>query len=243
MTCRQERCDEGGCLIAEASAWDASEDCLTEARMSGCHEESCSHDVVDPKFEKVLWVALVVNAVMFVVEVVAGVGSDSVSLLADAVDFAGDAANYGISLAVLSRGISLRAMSALLKGCSMIVFGLFVLGRSVWLLVEPGLPEPMVMGAVGFLGLLANGVVTWILYAYRRGDADMRSVWLCSRNDMLGNIAVLLAAGGVFGLSSGLPDVIVGLVMSALALWSGVSVVRHALSELGRKGVKGVRLN
>lgn len=203
--------------------------------MVGCCS-SCAapSTAVSPRFRRALWLALLVNAAMFAVEIVAGARSGSVSLLADAVDFAGDAANYAISLAVLALGLVWRARAALLKGASMAAFSLFVLGRALWsaLVGEP--PEPLTMGAVGMLALLANAGVALMLYAFRDGDANMRSVWLCSRNDAIGNVAVMLAAAGVFGTGSGLPDVLVALVMAALALWAGLAVIRQARDELAR---------
>ena len=198
---------------------------------SGCAAPSSA---VSPRFRKALWLALAINAAMFGVEIVAGAKTGSVSLLADAVDFAGDAANYAISLAVLALGLVWRARAALLKGGTMAAFGLFVLGRAAWSawLGEP--PEPLTMGAVGLLALLANAGVALMLYAFRDGDANMRSVWLCSRNDAIGNVAVMLAAAGVFGTGSGLPDVLVALIMAALALWAGLSVIRQARAALAQ---------
>lgn len=186
----------------------------------------------DPRWRRALWVALVVNAVMFVVELVAGWHSGSVSLLADAIDFAGDAANYGLSLAVLSMALVWRSRAALIKGLTMFAYGLFVLGKAAWVWHDGAVPEPWTMGAVGLLALLANAGVAVMLYAWREGDANMRSVWLCSRNDALSNIAVMLAAGGVLGTTSAWPDLLVAVTMAALALSAGLSVVRQARAEL-----------
>lgn len=202
--------------------------------MAGCcNGPVCaSRTSVSLRFRKALWIALVINLAMFVLEIVAGMRSGSVSLLADAVDFAGDAANYGISLAVLALGLTWRARAAMFKGLTMAAFGVFVLGKAAWSALSGVPPEPLTMGAVAVLALAANGGVALLLYAYRDGDANMRSVWLCSRNDTLGNIAVLLAAGGVFGLGRAWPDLVVALIMAALALSSGISVVRQARREL-----------
>jgi len=190
---------------------------------------------VTPQFRRALWIALWVNAVMFLIEVAAGLASGSVSLLADAVDFAGDAANYGLSLAVLAMGLAARSRAALVKGLTMTAFGLFVLGKTGWSAVAGIPPEPMTMGAVGALALLANGGVAWMLYKFRDGDADMRSVWLCSRNDAAGNVLVMLAAAGVYGAGSGWPDLLVALVIGGLALSSGITVVRQARRELAQR--------
>ncbi|MCJ0975445.1 cation diffusion facilitator family transporter [Pseudomonas sp. PS1] len=199
---------------------------------SKCCDSGCATPAVGPAFRKALWVALVINLAMFGVEIVSGLRSGSVSLLADAIDFAGDAANYGISLVVLSMGLVWRARAALLKGVTMMAFGLFVLARAGWSLHAGVLPEPLTMGVIGALALLANVAVALMLYAFREGDSNMRSVWLCSRNDALGNIAVMAAAAGVFGTGSAWPDLGVALVMAGLALSAGYSVIRQARQEL-----------
>jgi cation diffusion facilitator family transporter len=191
-----------------------------------------SAPAVDPRYRRVLWIALVVNLLMFLVELLGGLQSGSVSLLADAVDFFGDAANYGLSLAVLGLSLSWRAKAALVKGISMAAFGVFVLARAIGSLQSGVVPEPLTMGLIGLLALAANVCVAALLYAYREGDANMRSVWLCSRNDALGNLAVMGAALGVFGSGSAWPDLAVAVVMAALALSASVSVIRQARGEL-----------
>jgi Co/Zn/Cd efflux system component len=169
---------------------------------------------------------------MFVVEVVAGVRAGSVSLLADAIDFFGDAANYGLSLAVLSMALAWRSRVAMVKAASMLAFGVFVAGKAMWAASVGLVPDPVTMGAVGAVALLANLGVAWLLYAFREGDANMRSVWLCTRNDAIGNLAVMAAALGVFGTGSGWPDLGVAAVMATLAITAGVSVLRQARQEL-----------
>ena len=185
-----------------------------------------------PRYRRVLWAALVINAAMFGVEILGGMQAGSVSLLADAVDFFGDAANYGIALLVLDRSIRWRARAALLKGAAMGVFGLFVLGKALWAASAGAVPEPLTMGAIGLLALAANVWVAVMLYAWREGDANMRSVWLCSRNDAIGNLAVIAAALGVFGTGSGWPDLAVAAVMGVLALTAARSVIQQARAEL-----------
>jgi len=185
-----------------------------------------------PRWRRALWIALFVNLGMFGVELAAGLQAGSVSLLADAVDFAGDAANYGLSLAVLSMALVWRSRAALVKGISMFAYGLFVLAKTGWVLHLGTVPEPWTMGVVGLVALMANTGVAIMLYAWRQGDANMRSVWLCSRNDALSNIAVMLAAGGVLGTGSAWPDLGVAAIMAALALSAGVSVMRQAWAEL-----------
>lgn len=187
---------------------------------------------VPPGYRKVLWIALAVNAAMFLLEIAAGVSSGSVSLLADAIDFFGDAANYGVSLAVLALGAVARARAALLKAGTMVLFGVLVLGRAAWAAASGAPPEPLTMGIVGTLALAANVGVAVLLYAFREGDANMRSVWLCTRNDAIGNVAVLLAALGVFGTGTRWPDLAVAAVMAGLALAAGLSVLRQARQEL-----------
>ena len=209
---------------------------------TSCHS-SCSTDAtaaartIDPRWRKALWIALAVNATMFFVELIAGLQANSVSLLADAVDFAGDAANYALSLAVLSMALVWRSRAAWIKGATMFAYGVFVLARAGWMLHAGSVPEPLTMGVVGFIALLANAGVAVLLYAFRTGDANMRSVWLCSRNDALSNLAVMLAALGVFGTGSAWPDLAVAAVMATLALSAGWQVVRQARAELASKPV------
>lgn len=204
------------------------------------HDHGHSHDLpegpIPPGYRRVLWIALVVNALMFLLEVGGGVASGSVSLLADAIDFFGDAANYGLSLAVLAMGVAIRARTAMLKAISMILFGVAVLARSAWAAWSGEPPQPLTMGVIGTLALAANVGVAMLLYAYREGDANMRSVWLCTRNDAIGNVAVLVAAVGVFGSGTRWPDLLVAAAMAALALTAGLSVLRQARRELETKG-------
>lgn len=202
-----------------------------------CHTDTCSTETaasaaLDPRWRRALWIALIVNAAMFVVELGAGLQAGSVSLLADAIDFAGDAVNYGLSLAVLSMALVWRSRAAWIKGASMFGYGLFVLGKAAWVLRSGSVPEPLTMGAVAFAAMLANVGVAVLLYTWRNGDANMRSVWICSRNDALSNVAVMLAAAGVFGTGSAWPDLAVAAVMAGLALTGGAQVMRHARSEL-----------
>lgn len=184
------------------------------------------------RYRRVLWAALFINAAMFGVELAGGLRAGSVSLLADAVDFFGDAVNYGVSLLVLGMALQWRARAALLKGLTMGAFGVFVLGRASWSAFTGVVPEPITMGAIGTLALAANVAVALMLYAWREGDANMRSVWLCSRNDAIGNLAVMGAALGVFGTSSAWPDLAVAVVMAALALTAARAVVTQAWAEL-----------
>ena len=202
--------------------------------MADCCSGGCSPDKppVDPRYRRVLWIALVVNALMFGVELVGGWAAGSVSLLADAVDFFGDAANYGISLFVLGLAPIWRSRTALVKGATMGAYGVFVIGSALSHLAASSVPEAPTMGTIGFAALVANVLVAALLFAYRDGDANMRSVWLCTRNDAIGNIAVLLAALGVWETGSGLPDLFVASVMGVLGLTAARSVIVHARAEL-----------
>ncbi|KAE8545635.1 cation diffusion facilitator family transporter [Marinobacter nauticus] len=198
---------------------------------------ACSCSAPEPKapapgFRKALWIALWVNLTMFLVEGFASLQSGSVSLMADAIDFFGDSANYLLSLSVLGMGMLWRGRAAMVKGLTMAVFGLVVWGRAVWVLQSGITPEPLTMGMVGLLALAANVFVAVMLFRFREGDSDMRSVWLCSRNDAIGNMAVMAAALGVFGTGSAWPDLIVAAIMGTLAVTAGVSVVRHARADI-----------
>lgn len=206
----------------------------------------CDHDTPEPntltnlpRYRKILWIALIINLLMFVIEIGAGVQAGSLSLLADAVDFAGDALNYAVSLAVLASALAWRARAAMLKAVSMLGFGLYVLSATVWSMWHGELPQAMTMGVVALLALAANVAVAWMLYAFREGDANMRSVWLCSRNDAIGNVAVFMAALGVFGTGSAWPDLAVASLMAALALHGGWTVLQQARRELGEGSIKG----
>ena len=169
---------------------------------------------------------------MFLAEIVVGVAAGSASLQADALDFLGDAANYAISLTVAGMVLAWRARAALLKGASLMLLGLWVLGSAASHAYAGTLPQAEVMSVVGLLALLSNAGVALMLYRFRSGDANMRSVWICSRNDAIGNLAVLLAAAGVFGTGTGWPDVIVAAIMAALGIAGGWQIMRQATSEL-----------
>lgn len=197
-----------------------------------CAGKSGKTALNDPRWRRVLWIALIVNAGMFAVEIAAGVAADSRALQADALDFLGDSANYAISLGVAGMAIAWRARAALLKAATMLAFGLWVLASAVWGFFAGSAPEAETMGIIGAAALVANVVVALMLYRYRTGDANMRSVWVCSRNDAIGNLAVMAAALGVFGTGQGWPDLLVAAIMAGLAIWGGLDVLRHARSDL-----------
>ena len=183
-------------------------------------------------YRRILWTVLAINLAMFLVEIGAGLAAGSASLQADALDFFGDAANYAISLMVVGMALRYRATAALAKGATMGFFGLWIIGTVIWHAMHGTLPSALTMGAVGIAALVANVVSFGLLWAYRSGDANMRSAWICIRNDVLGNLAVLVAAAGVFGTGTGWPDVIVAAIMAGLALQGSMTVIRQSLAEL-----------
>lgn len=197
-----------------------------------CHHDHDPRPGDSPRYRRVLWAALLINAAMAVVEITSGWRAGSLSLWADALDFIGDAANYGASLAVLSAGLLWRARLAWFKGWTMAVFGVGVLAHALWSVWSGEPPQAETMGIVGTLALLANVGVAVMLYAFREGDANMRAVWLCSRNDALGNVAVVAAAGGVALTGQAWPDLLVATAMAGLALHSSRAVLRQARGEL-----------
>jgi Co/Zn/Cd efflux system component len=202
-----------------------------------CHNAACSSaaspdPLNSPKWRGALRIALIINAGFFVAEIAAGAAAGSSSLQADALDFFGDAANYAISLGVAGMALTWRSSAAVAKGASMLAFALWVLASTAWHAIYGTVPRAEVMGAVGLAALIANGGIALMLYRFRTGDANMRSVWICSRNDAVGNVAVLLAAMGVFGTGTGWPDVIVAAIMGGLGLWGGWQIVRQARGEL-----------
>src|SRR5260370_34411628 len=185
--------------------------------------DCCDHSILPDShrgkaaYSRVLWAVLAINAVMCVVEIGAGLAAGSAALQADALDFLGDAANYAISLFVVGMALRYRAMAALAKGTTMGLFGLWVIATVLWHAAHGTLPSALTMGAVGFAALAANAASFGLLWAYRGGDANMRSAWICTRNDVLGNLAVLLAAAGVVGTGTGWPDTVAAAVVAALA--------------------------
>jgi len=197
-----------------------------------CAGKSGKTALNDPRWRRILWIALIINAAMFGVEIVAGVAADSRALQADALDFLGDSANYAISLGVAGMALTWRARAALLKAATMLAFGLWVFGSAAWGFVNGTAPQAETMGLIGALALVSNVAVALMLYRYRTADANMRSVWVCSRNDAIGNLAVMGAAIGVFGTGQGWPDLLVAAIMAALAIWGSLDVFRHARRDL-----------
>jgi Co/Zn/Cd efflux system component len=178
-----------------------------------------------------LWTVIAINALMFVVEVTAGHIAGSQALQADALDFLGDTLTYGLSLAVIGRSIQTRSYAAMLKGVSLTLMGVWVFGSTLYHVLVLGVPHAEIMGVIGMLALAANVASLLLLMRYKDGDANVRSVWLCSRNDAVGNVAVMLAALAVWGTSSAWPDLTVAAIMAGLFLWSSAQILRQGRQE------------
>lgn len=200
--------------------------------MAGCCDHNVSFDGSSPAYRRVLWIVIAINAVMFIVEMSAGAASGSTALQADALDFLGDTLTYGISLYVIGRSVRMRATAALMKGVSLAAMGVGVLGWTIYQTFVLGVPDVVMMSGVAFLAFAANVVSALLLLKFRDGDSNVRSVWLCSRNDAIGNLAVIAAAGVVVVTGSAWPDLIVAAAMAALFLQSSVKIIRQATTEL-----------
>jgi cation diffusion facilitator family transporter len=199
--------------------------------MAGCCDHEPGFDGMSAGFRRALWAVIAINATMFLVEMTAGQLAGSQALQADALDFLGDTLTYGISLFVLGQSLRVRATAALFKGISLALMGLWVFGATAYRVLVLGVPDAPIMGIVGVLALLANLASVLVLMRYRDGDANVRSVWLCSRNDAIGNVAVLIAAAAVWLTQSAWPDLIVAAVMAGLFLWSASQIIRQARDE------------
>lgn len=205
---------------------------MAECNNTGCGcSEGVSFDGLSPDYCKRLWAVIAINAAMFAVEMGGGVLAGSQALQADALDFLGDTLTYGLSLAVIGLSLRTRATAAIVKGVTLALMGLWVFGSTVWHALVLGIPRAEIMGLIGLLALASNLTSVLILLKYKDGDANVRSVWLCSRNDAIGNIAVVLAALGVWGTASGWPDVAVATILAGLFLQSATKILRQALDE------------
>jgi len=197
-----------------------------------CCGQGVKFDGLSADYKRRLWAVIAINAAMFAVELGAGALAGSQALQADALDFLGDSMTYGMSLAVIGLSPHTRAVAALAKAASLTAMALWVLGSTAYHVLILGLPRAEVMGAIGLLALAANVGSVLILLRYKDGDANVRSVWLCSRNDAIGNIAVMLAAAAVFATGTRWPDLIVAALMAALFLTSSLQILRQSLREL-----------
>ncbi|MCR9218883.1 MAG: cation transporter [Alphaproteobacteria bacterium] len=198
---------------------------------AGCRHHAPKFDGLSDGFRRALWLVIAINATMFVVEAAAGALAGSKALQADALDFLGDTLTYAMSLAVIGMALKVRATAALIKGASLAVMGLWVLATTAYQVLILGVPDARVMGVVGFLALAANVASVLVLMRYRDGDSNVRSVWLCSRNDAIGNVAVIGAAAAVALTGTAWPDLIVAALMAGLFLWSALQIIRQALEE------------
>ncbi|HAD71572.1 MAG: cation transporter [Micavibrio sp.] len=197
--------------------------------------DSCGNqnfDGMTQTYKRILWIIVAINGVMFCVEIIAGFLADSTALKADALDFLGDTATYGITLLVLGKSLELRAKAALLKGLSLGAMALFVLCFTLYRTIVIGEPEPMTMSGIGVLAFIANMISVFLLLKYREGDSNIKSVWLCSRNDAIGNIAVILAGLGVFASGTVWPDIVVAFIIAGLFMHSSVKIILQARKEL-----------
>ena len=203
--------------------------------------DCCSHETrfegLSPEYKRRLWLVITINASMFLVEMAAGALAGSQALQADALDFLGDATTYGISLAVIGAAVQIRARAAVLKALSLTAMALWVLGSTAYHVLILGIPRAEVMGAIGILALAANAASVVILMRYKDGDANVRSVWLCSRNDAIGNVAVMIAALAVWGTATKWPDLLVAAIMAGLFLNSSIQILRQSFREM-----RGARL-
>ena len=201
--------------------------------MAGCCEDkSCELTTMLASHRRVLWIVLAVNTVMFFVEGMAGLLAHSTSLLADALDMLGDALVYGFSLFVLNRSARWQASASLVKGVFMLLFGLGVLGEAAYKVFYPVMPEAGMMGVVGSLALAANLGCFLLLYRHRDDNLNMSSTWLCSRNDLIANVGVLIAAGCSYWLASRWPDILIGTLIATLFLHSAFNVLRQSVRAL-----------
>jgi Co/Zn/Cd efflux system component len=199
--------------------------------MSDGHDHATTFDGMNDEYRRRLIIVTAINIGMFVVEMTAGQLSGSQALKADALDFAADGATYALSFWAIGRPLAVRAGAAFLKGLSLLLIGLWVAATTLYQFFVFGVPAPAVMSVIGLLALGANLLSVFLLVPYKDGDANVRSVWLCSRNDAIGNVAVVIAAGLVFVLNSGAPDLIVAGVMSALFLSSASQILVQSYKE------------
>lgn len=202
------------------------------ANCSSCCSSSSTDVQNDQKYRRILWIALIANFAMFGVEIVAGALGRSLALTADAMDFFSDGANYAITLIVLGMALPVRAKAAFFKGFCMGLVGLYVLYSSIAHIIEGTIPRAEVMGIIGFMALITNVIVALLLFAHRKGDANRQSIWICSRNDAIANIAVMIAGLGVWQSQTGWPDIIVGLGIAGLGLWGAAQIMLKSIKEI-----------
>jgi Co/Zn/Cd efflux system component len=230
-------CDSGSACCGEHGAHEiASATQRREAGGSCCESGVPVFDGLDPRYKRILWTVIAINAAMFLTETISGQVAGSQALKADALDFLADTITYGLSMAVIGASLRTRATGALLKGLSLSLMATWVLGSTIYHALILGLPRAEVMGGVGGLALAANLASVLLLLRYKDGDANVRSVWLCSRNDAIGNVVVMAAAAGVWGTASAWPDLAVAALMAGIFLTSSVQILRQAWTESRSEG-------
>lgn len=208
-----------------------SKKCKAKKVSASCCGGNAKFEGLDPLYKRRLWAVIAINAAMFAIELTAGVIAGSQALQADALDFLGDTLTYGISLAVIGMGLRVRATAALAKGISLTLMGVWVFGSTAYHVLVFGVPRAEIMGLVGLLALSANVASVLLLLRYKDGDANVRSVWLCSRNDAIGNVAVMIAAVGVWQTTTAWPDLAVATIMACLFLWSSIQILQQGWTE------------
>ncbi len=201
--------------------------------MAGCGcDSNLDFDGASKRYKTILWIVIGINAFMFVFETGASIAADSMALRADALDFLGDSLTYGLTLLAIGHSLRWRASAAMFKGVALLLMGFWVLGSTFWHILVLGVPNETIMGSVGLLAFTANATSVLLLLRYRDGDANVRSVWLCSRNDAIGNLAVIVAAGAVYYTQTAWPDLVVAFLMALLFLHSAFLIIRQARKEL-----------
>ena len=231
---------EKGAGMADGCCSGMDESCASKAKAAAASApvvDSCClggvpvFDGLNPRYKRILWTVIAINGAMFLTEIIAGQLAGSQALKADALDFLADTVTYGLSLLVIGASLRLRATAALLKGLSLSLMALWVFGSTIYHTLILGVPSADLMGGVGLLALAANLTSVLLLMRYKDGDANVRSVWLCSRNDAIGNVIVMVAALAVWGSGTAWPDLLVAGIMAGLFLTSAVQILRQAFSE------------
>lgn len=198
---------------------------------ASCHNHKPAFDGQSQTYKRILWIVIALNFGMFLVELLSGLQAQSQALKADSLDFLADSLTYFISLMVIGKSVRVRALASTFKGYSLIIMSLGVFGYTIYRFFQPGVPDEQVMGVIGVMALAANAISAFLLLRYSSGDSNVRSVWLCTRNDAIGNVLVMIAAGLVAFTGSAWPDLIVATVMAGLFLSSSYQILRQARQE------------
>jgi len=228
-------CESGNACCGDLRAHEITSATHKDKAGGSCCEAGVPvFDGLDPRYKRILWTVIAINATMFLTETIAGQLAGSQALEADALDFLADTVTYGLSMAVIGASLRTRATAALFKGLSLSLMAAWVLGSTIYQTLILGLPRAEVMGGIAILALAANLASVLLLLRYKDGDANVRSVWLCSRNDAIGNVVVMAAAVGVWGTATAWPDLVVAALMAGIFLTSSVQILRQAWAEYRR---------